>query len=111
MKRNRVADSERFNDPSQFKLRDLNGEPIVLGERTWLANHWFQQVGKGKKCPTKKDIVDGILYENILETQKVWINVDEDIRNEVVAQRNYALNLFLKLTPLGQGNVNKAIDK
>jgi len=42
-------------------------------------------VGKGKKCPSKKDITDGILYENILETQKVWSIVDEDIRNEVVA--------------------------
>ena len=67
MKRVRSADSERYKDPSQFRLRDEDGQQLSADNNTWLSNHWFHSK-KGKRLPSKKEVIEGLIKENIIDT-------------------------------------------
>jgi hypothetical protein len=68
MKRNRYADSDRFKDSTQFRLRDEDEQPLPIEKtNTWLSNHWFHSK-KGKRLPSKKEVIEGLIKENIIDT-------------------------------------------
>ena len=52
----------------------------------------------------------GLLQENILYTQEQWRTTSDDVRQEVMHQRNEAFNLYLKLSPLNKGDIKEPID-
>ena len=83
MKRVRSADSERYRDPSQFRLRNEDGEALTSDNNTWLSNHWFHSK-KGKRLPSKKEVIEGLIKENIIDSQETWQNTTEEIRHEVI---------------------------
>ena len=55
-------------------------------------------------------MIEGLIKENIIDTQEQWQNVSEEIRHEVIQQRNEAFSLYLKLSPLSKGDLKGPID-
>lgn len=55
-------------------------------------------------------MIEGLIKENILDTQETWQNQPEDVKHEVIHQRNEAFTLYLKLSPLSKGDLKVPID-